>query len=308
MTESYEFVDLLNGANGSLDDILHKIESGIPFHTESRDRPEIAGQLGGITMGSVLELYDDKISLLDPVRTPHDINPGEALQAYSDGWTLYFRNIHRTIPMLAALLDSMSEDLGFMREYLACEAFASKESSGAAMHADYDINFAYLVRGNKKWSLSKLHEIPNPPSIVLPGGNKQTQKVQSILDSNSDIVLPSIIPEDEQMELKMTSGSLLHLPRGWWHKTTSEGECLQVNFVVKGPQFVSQLGEKACQALEYDSELREFIVSRKNTTATTTVRMKQLAERAESLLRDINPYIDMEYTDTVKQLLSQEKS
>lgn len=123
------------------------------------------------------------------------------------------------------------------------------------MHSDYDLNFQLLLRGKKRWRAAPNCNIVNQTNICLPSGRVQRDDFQ--LKLAHTLPLPERMP-DGAITVDIEPGGVVFMPRGYWHQTESTGECFSLNFVVKGPHWISVL----CHALENrlisDPEWREY--------------------------------------------------
>jgi ribosomal protein L16 Arg81 hydroxylase len=159
-----------------------------------------------------------------------------ALPLYRLGLTCYFAGSH--IPALREGCEHLCADLGLPSGSIKAEIFCSDGESGVKMHSDFDVNFALLLRGHKRWRVAENHHIRNQTGVCRPGSVEQPQPLQ--LELADSTPFPDDMPEDAET-LEMEAGSVLFLPRGWWHDTSASGECLQVNFVMKSPMWMAVL-------------------------------------------------------------------
>jgi ribosomal protein L16 Arg81 hydroxylase len=178
-----------------------------------------------------------------------------ALPFYRQGFTCYLPTVERQLPGVPELLDSVAGELGLPRRHVVAEIFCSTGKSGVAMHADYDLNFAMLLRGNKKWRLARNETVLDPMAMCLPAGRPQRDPRQ--LAYAEPVPLPERMPDD-CTHVEVGPGGLVFLPRGWWHETDATGECLQLNIVVKGPAWVTVLTDGLAGTLVTDRRWRAF--------------------------------------------------
>jgi hypothetical protein len=234
----------------------------------------------------ILRVYRGQVSLLHPDGTALD-EPGGAsvVRAYQDGFTCYLRDVDRVSQVLDRLLRRMSQRIGMPRTSLTCELFCSTGSSGVAMHSDYDINFAILVRGAKRWQLARNEHLANQPGVCVPGVAQPDPRVSELLAGK---VLPTSMPSSAT-KVSARAGTVIFVPRGWWHQTAASGECLQVNVVVKGPQY-SQIVLAALEShLAADSRWRAFA----HGMAGGEGERNQAAERLAALLSELRATIGL---------------
>ncbi len=180
--------------------------------------------------------------------------PADAVQDYLNGRTCYLRDIQRDIAGVRPVLSDIARHFGVPSRYVTAEMFCSATDSGVAMHSDYDINFALLVCGEKRWRIAPNEHIVNQPGVCLPGPAQPHPLVREL---TKDTLLPGSMPPGS-ITITARPGTLLFLPRGWWHDTVATGECLQINFVIKGPQLIELLVGAISDNLARESAWREF--------------------------------------------------
>lgn len=237
------------------------------------------GTLPGLeSVTTLLRTYRGAVSCLHPDREALERrNSSDAIQDYLDGYTCYLRDVQDYIKELRPIVSDISKHTQVPVEYVTCEMFCSSSDSGVAMHSDYDINFALLVRGEKHWRIAKNEHLVNQPGVCLAGAYQPHCIVRQLTE---DLLMPTAMPPTTTA-VTATAGTLLFLPRGWWHQTAARGECLQINFVVKGPQ-LSELVTRALEShLMRDTSWREFAhgiggPGEHKHTAEVTERLTQL--------------------------------
>jgi hypothetical protein len=176
-----------------------------------------------------------------------------ALPLYRLGLTVYFAGRH--IPGLRATTERLCADLGLPSGSFVSEIFCSDGKSGVQMHSDFDVNFALLLQGNKRWRLAENHHIRNQTGVCRPGSVEQPNPLQ--LELADTLPFPDDMPADATT-VDMEAGSLLFLPRGWWHDTSASGKCLQVNFVMKSPMWMTVLTRALTTRLRRDPDWRDY--------------------------------------------------
>jgi 50S ribosomal protein L16 3-hydroxylase len=203
----------------------------------------------------LLSTYSGRVSLLHPDGRSGDCPGGpEAVEAYRSGMTCYLRHVEEQFTETASIVRSVAAGLGLPKQFVVSEVFCSSGSSGVAMHSDYDVNFALLVRGEKAWRVARNTFIENQPGVCLGGPFQPDRRVRHLV---SGMEMPTRLPLEAQL-FNVSAGELLFLPRGWWHETQARGDCFQVNFVVKGPQYATLALEALENFLLSRSEWRGF--------------------------------------------------
>lgn len=177
-----------------------------------------------------------------------------ALRHFDAGRTCFLHGDH--VPELAALRDSVAHDLGLPHDAMRIEVFCSPGASGAPMHSDYDINMAVLVQGRKRWRVAPNEHVTNPVAQTITGSAPPDLALRLARRHP----LPDRMPDDA-LTLDVGPGGMILLPRGWWHETeTFEGECLQVNFAVKGPMQMTVVLRAVRELVLDRPEWRDYLV------------------------------------------------
>ena len=210
-----------------------------------------------------------------------------AMPLYKMGLTCYIGTRH--IPILWESVRTLTSDLGLPDGAIKCEIFCSSGESGLTMHSDFDLNFALLVRGSKRWRIAPNDHIRNQTAVCKRGKDEQVDPHQ--LELADKVPFPDSMPSDST-ELTFGDGGLLFMPRGWWHETKAEGECLQVNFVVNWPQWRQVLTAGLERRLLADPEWREYAYDLFGSEERRDAAIKAYAERLRSLraILDVDDY------------------
>lgn len=179
--------------------------------------------------------YYGRVSMIHPDGRAIDVQSGEqALPYLSQGFTIYFRHIEQLFPKLKPILAQIAADTGMPASEFTAEIFTSSGESGVPMHCDYDYNLSLLLAGNKTWSFAENKGILNQTSIFMPRGREQIEPSQLAYRTKAPHL--DSMPQSTVSEA-LVPGSLIFMPRGWWHTTHSTGTCVCVNFVMKGPHW-----------------------------------------------------------------------
>jgi len=161
-------------------------------------------------------------------------DPTEALAAFRRGKTCFLHG--ENIAALSRVRDSLTGELGLSSDAIRTEIFCSPAESGAQMHCDYDVNFAVLVRGRKLWRIAPNTHVDNPVAQSFAALGEDAGGLTARLANR--LPLPTQMPDDAA-SLTLTDGGMVFVPRGWWHETRTEAECMQVNFAVKSPMWLT---------------------------------------------------------------------
>ena len=188
-----------------------------------------------VDIEELVSSYGSGVSLLHKSGASLEgVSGDEALAKARDGWTCYLRRVHENSEQLSDWIASVAADLATPIEWMSIEIFWSRSAGGVSMHSDYDANLALLLEGNKRWHLAPNLHLREQPGVCLGGSRRQPDA--RVAQLTSGVELPDAMPGSSQV-VEAGPGSLLFIPRGWWHQTETTGPTLQLNFVVKGPSF-----------------------------------------------------------------------
>jgi 50S ribosomal protein L16 3-hydroxylase len=238
----------------------------------------VAPQL--VSTEDLLDGFRGRVGLMSPTGFRASTPDGRAaLPFYRQSFTCYLRNVETHVPALRDVLDALADELGMPRQNLTCEVFCSDGASGVAMHSDYDINFAIQLRGTKTWSIGRNESLSDPLTTLIPDGRPQRDARQLRW---LQAPLPTKMPPDADV-VEVERGGLVFLPRGWWHQTAAEGTCLQLNFVVKGPHWLSVLANGLTELLAEQPQWRRFAFGIAGNADQKERAVKDLAGLLETL-------------------------
>lgn len=162
-----------------------------------------------------------------------DTTTKDALKLFNNGMGLLFNEAHTISPLLNQWLDDLRKDLGLSAMTIGrCLIYATPDGKGTAPHFDQNINFVLQVHGTKKWKMAPNQDVSNPLTRHTMGMDPDPE-MMSYLDGP----LPTQMPEDAQ-EFVLTPGSVLFVPRGYWHSTEAEGDALALNFTFTPPTWI----------------------------------------------------------------------
>ncbi|MEU7059049.1 cupin-like domain-containing protein [Streptomyces sp. NPDC046197] len=212
---------------------------------------------------STMAVFEDRVSIIRPDGFFANVPNGKAaLPFYDAEFTCLLRSAERFLPGLQVAIDQISGELGMPSAGFHCDIFAStgqnssayEDASGLAMHSDAEVNLALLLTGRKVWQWAPNEHVRNQTTTVLRGDRQINKSHFTFADK---LPFPTSMPGDSSVA-EVTSGGMMFMPRGWWHTTKAYGECLQVNFAMIGPTWVSVLTEALSDRLLRDPAWREY--------------------------------------------------
>ena len=165
---------------------------------------------------------------------------------------LLFNEVHRISPLLQTWLLKIRSDLRISAQtYSRCLVYARPDGKGTAPHFDQNINFVLQIHGTKIWRLAPNNHLANPLTRHTMGA-KPNDELASYLNEK----LPLKMPKSAQT-IELKPGSMLFVPRGYWHSTEAHGEALALNFTFTAPTWIDLFTSALRSRLALSPEWRE---------------------------------------------------
>jgi 50S ribosomal protein L16 3-hydroxylase len=179
------------------------------------------------------------------------ISTAQAHFYFDQGMGLLFNDAHRPSPVLSEYLQIIRRELGLSAlTYGRCLIYATPDGKGTAPHFDQNINFVLQIHGTKIWTMAPNTDVENPLTRHTMGLEPDPE-MMSYLEKP----LSTTMPQAQKFELK--PGSLLYVPRGYWHSTEAEGDALALNFTFTAPAWLDLLTAALRGRLAQSPEWRE---------------------------------------------------
>jgi 50S ribosomal protein L16 3-hydroxylase len=182
-----------------------------------------------------------------------DASREKAREAFANKMSLLFNNVQKISPELKSWLIALQNDLGLPASTFArCIVYATPDGMGTAAHFDQNINFVLQIHGIKKWRIAKNQSVENPTQRFTIG-----QPIDPELRIYLESEMPREMPKESE-EYILKPGSLLFLPRGYWHCTEAEGSALALNFTFSQPTWIDLFTLALRSRLSLSAEWREL--------------------------------------------------
>lgn len=209
-----------------------------------------------------------------------DATTKEARQKFSEGMALLFNNVQTISPILQEELETLRGKLGLPMSTIArCMVYATPTEKGTAPHFDQNINFVLQIFGTKKWRIAPNETFVNPTERYTIG-----QPLDSELATYCEGELPTQMPSENSEEIILQPGSLLFVPRGFWHTTQAEGDALALNFTFSQPTWVDLFAAALRSRLTLSPEWRELA---DGVTSTEGFRRASARAKFDGLLAEL---------------------
>ncbi|MEU4249340.1 hypothetical protein AB0F15_18205 [Amycolatopsis sp. NPDC026612] len=102
----------------------------------------------------------------------------DAPRALRAGFACCLRRVERALPALPALLGDACRWPGLPPGSVTSEIFCSSGESGVAVPSDFDVDFAFLLFGRKRWKLAENTSTVNQTSMCFAGDRTRPDPVQ----------------------------------------------------------------------------------------------------------------------------------
>ena len=166
-----------------------------------------------------------------------ETNSENARKLFSNGMALLFNKVHLHSEVLNTWLLALKKDLGLPASTNSrCMVYATPNGKGTAWHFDQNINFVVQLAGVKKWWLEPNTTVENPTERHTLG-----QPIDFELQSYLESPVPTKMTGLDRQEIILKPGSVLFVPRGYWHSTEAAGEALALNFTFNQPTWADLL-------------------------------------------------------------------
>lgn len=151
----------------------------------------------------------------------HAVAPERALELYRQHYTLYLTRLAgEPIGRWKRMLDHA---LGLIPGTTQVNAFASMPGKGLHWHWDPQELFIVQVRGRKLWHVAPNEHLAWPTASGQAGAESRPEIRAQLTDPARPVTLPS-----EYTTIEMVPGSVLFLPRGYWHTTENVDESVHL--------------------------------------------------------------------------------
>ena len=210
-------------------------------------------------------------------------SPNAALELYHAGWTIYSSAAEACVPSLRPLIRTLASELGLAPHELATEVFFSQAGAGTLPHCDWDLGFNLQLRGRKLWQAAPNRNFANPhASIVI------ANPFESTVQAYSNGPLPHGVPSEGRVEFVAEPGTVVFLPRGYWHMTRAQDPSIALTFTWKGTMWFELMARELATRLRMFDRWRAFRAhqpgARDRTRAENLVAL-------DGLLRDLGTQV-----------------
>jgi 50S ribosomal protein L16 3-hydroxylase len=166
------------------------------------------------------------------------VAPEEAVRRYARGCTMEFDCADMFLPGMRPWIAALQRELELPEGSFAKSiVYASPHGGGLGAHFDAYDNFIIQLRGHKNWYLLPNHNAVSP--TIHYDLDEQPFVPEELRPYWRGDAPARFLAEAECVELR--PGSVLFLPRGYWHATSAADEVLSVNVTFSVPTWLDLL-------------------------------------------------------------------
>jgi 50S ribosomal protein L16 3-hydroxylase len=253
-------------------------------------------------LGSLVEVFKDPVMVILPEERDESsaikVDGLAALSHYRDGLALCFESVDKFIPEVQVWLQGIRQELGLPSATFArALVYAAKPGAGNKPHYDANANIVVQLRGTKRWTIAPNRHIVHPidrwtmTSEYLPPEPRE-----------DDGPMPRKMPDGAQV-IDLTPGSVMLLPRGFWHATeVSSDDTLALNFTYSQPTWAEVMTASLLNRLHRDSSFRALADGLESIDPARADAAKvQLAQMLELFKSEVR---SVEVKDLLAELLA----
>jgi len=185
------------------------------------------------------EIYLHEIDELEKYFSRSCNSSIEAKNAYLLGTPIALKGIQESLIFARVLQEEIGQIYQVSADLFECVLFAEVQDIGLPFHWDVGEVIVIQLKGSKLWSIA-------PNKIAYP--------TKPFAPSSSQLPLPELnlyttpesfcVPVDEVEQFVLTPGSLLYLPRGYWHKTLSVDASISLTIASIVPPLVDFFSDR----------------------------------------------------------------
>ncbi len=255
------------------------------FHGVLDRIPEISQMPGLQSIDALLSVWPGLLRLADRYGG-REVDPTQARSLYASGHHLAFSDAEQVFPVLKSILERLRWDLHLpINTFGRCPVYASPDGSGEALHFDQNANFIIQLKGEKIWQVAPNRHLTRPTDRYTTAQPVPSAELQLYGPAE----LPTTLPLDADT-VHMKPGSVLFLPRGYWHQTQAVGESLSLNFTFDQPTWADLLPPDTRRRVLPEAAWRALALGACNLDASAAqVAVSTLQSLVETLPEALKP-------------------
>ena len=155
-------------------------------------------------------------------------------------------------PALDRFRKRLARELGTPARATQCNVYLSPKGGGTKAHFDSHEVFFLQLSGRKRWRYAEAVGFPFPPGFAFDGGKFTAVEV----DGQGLFAGRASLP-GRMKSVVLEPGSVLFLPRGYWHAPTTLEDSVHVTLALNVPTFRHLLLEAIGRRMMSDPRWRE---------------------------------------------------
>jgi 50S ribosomal protein L16 3-hydroxylase len=206
---------------------------------------------GGVASLAVRSQMELKAMLPSRAEEHTEITIGAAdiLPVLESGATIACNSVHRWHPAVRRWTELMARSLTGTTEIGVCNAYVTPAGLGVPMHFDDHEIIVVQLAGKKTWTFAPNTQVVNP---TANSGRVLSAEVQPY--SVGPILKRMPTPN---RSVSMSPGSVLFLPRGYWHETDAKELSISITFGFRTPCWAELITSYLRRRLILNSAWRE---------------------------------------------------
>ena len=192
------------------------------------------------------------------------------------------------VPAVRRMGERLRRELGPSVRAVSCNAYVSPGGRGTtALHFDDHEVFAIQLRGRKRWSFAPNLHVPSP-LVDYAVGMEVKPELRALCRR-----LPETLPEDAATAV-LEPGSVLFLPRGYWHLTDTLEPSVHLTLAVAGTSWADLVVGRIRERLVRDEEWRRTATGLTGSRAARTRARRHLTSLLTPLSRELETLLDVD--------------
>lgn len=155
------------------------------------------------------------------------VAPELAASLLNAGVTMYFNEPQFPSRSVWRWAHAVEKDLSLAPGTIRPSVFFSRRGPGARMHFDCTESFVVQLAGRKEWRIAANEHVPFPPVNYLEGA---PLPVELAALTKRPMKAPKKV-----RTVVLKPGSVLYLPRGWWHATRTLEDSKHLDLLLAVP-------------------------------------------------------------------------
>jgi ribosomal protein L16 Arg81 hydroxylase len=198
------------------------------------------------------------------------VTKATAIAMFGAGMTVDISSLHLSNSAVGEWVEALRRELGLGRGQIMCDAVVSPPGDAVPKHFDGIETLSVQILGRKRWRIASCPDVRFPSHSVFPALThnwRDGERRLSYAPASFDVQMP----KDSRVFL-MKPGSVVFLPRGWWHETTALEPSISLSVVLRPEPWAAMVTRVLSDTLEADAEWRAPV-------PLATPRQRSLARR-----------------------------